>query len=158
MMKEANLLDVYWRESIHTIVYILNRSQERLNSSNTPYELWYGKPSSVKYFRFFGRKFYIRRDEDNLGNFDARSYEGIFLGYSIISKEYQCYNKRLKMIFESASVKVGEEPHQSSVLIEGYESNESPCSEEGKAKEKGKELTLEEEEALEKNPKTPKYV
>lgn len=51
-----------------------------------------------------------------------------------------------------------EEPHQSLVLIEGYEYDESPCNEEEKAKDKGKELAVEEEEASEKNPKTPKYV
>lgn len=66
MMKEANLSYVYWREEIHNEVYILNKGQERVNNSKIPYELWYGKPHTMKYFKFFGNKCYIRRDEDNL--------------------------------------------------------------------------------------------
>ena len=48
------------------------------NNENTPYQLWYGIPSLVKYFRVFGRKCYIKRNEDDLGNFDPRTDEGIF--------------------------------------------------------------------------------
>ncbi|GLJ21382.1 hypothetical protein SUGI_0393600 [Cryptomeria japonica] len=61
----------------------------------------------MKYFKAFGRKCYIKRDED-IENFDARSDEGIFLGYSINRKAFRCYNKRLKNIVESESVKVDE--------------------------------------------------
>lgn len=78
MMKEAILLNFYWREAIYTTVYILNRVQARVNSSKTLYKLWYGKFLIVKYFRVFGSKCYIRRDEENLGKFDARYDEGIF--------------------------------------------------------------------------------
>ena len=48
----------------------------------TPYELWFGHSPSVKYFRIFGRKFYIKRDDD-IGKFDPMRNEGIFLGYSL---------------------------------------------------------------------------
>ena len=37
-----------------------------MNSDKTPYELWFGRPASVKYFRVFGSKCYIKRDDDNL--------------------------------------------------------------------------------------------
>lgn len=52
-MKEANILDVYWREVIHIAVYILNRGHERVNSSNNPYDLWYGKHITMNYFSFW---------------------------------------------------------------------------------------------------------
>ena len=45
----------------------------------TPYELWFGYSPSVNYFRIFGRKCYIKRDDD-VGKFDPRSNEGMFLG------------------------------------------------------------------------------
>jgi hypothetical protein len=60
----------------------------------------------VKHFRVFGSKCYIKRDEDNLGKFDSRSDEGIFLGYSPNKKAYKCYNLRLHKIVESANVKI----------------------------------------------------
>jgi hypothetical protein len=86
----------------------------------------------------FGRKFYIIRDDEKLGNFDVRSDARIFLGYSTINKAYRCYKKMLKKIFESASVKVEEEPHKHSILIKEYEFYESSCGEEGKEEKKGK--------------------
>ena len=54
----------------------------------------------------FGSKCYIKRNEDDLGKFDSRTDEGIFLGYSSTKKEYRCYNKRLHKIVESADVRI----------------------------------------------------
>ena len=80
----------------------------RPHENKTPYELWFGKKASAKYFKVFGSKCYIKRTEENLGKFDDRADEGIFLGYSIKSKAYKCYNKRLRKIVESADVKIDE--------------------------------------------------
>lgn len=66
------------------------------------------KKASARYFKVFGSKFYIKRMEQNLGKFDDRADEGIFLGYSIKSKAYKSYNKRLKKIVKSANVKINE--------------------------------------------------
>ena len=57
-----------------------------MNSENTHYELWFGRPISIKYFRAFGSKFSIKRDDDNLGKFDSKTDEGIFLRYSYTKK------------------------------------------------------------------------
>jgi hypothetical protein len=54
----------------------------RPNHDKTPYELWFGRLAYVKHFRTFGSKCHIKNDEDNLGKFDPRYDEGIFLGYS----------------------------------------------------------------------------
>jgi hypothetical protein len=82
MLNEAKILDKLCREAIYTTIHILNRSQLRCNHEKTPYELWFGRPTSVKHFITFGSKCYINNYEDNLGNFDPISDEGIFLGYS----------------------------------------------------------------------------
>ena len=42
--------------------------------------------------------------KDNLGKFDARSDEGIFLGYSTSSKAYRIFNKRTQLVEESIHV------------------------------------------------------
>ena len=106
MLNEAKLPDVYWREQVYRIVYIRTRGQLRVNNDKTHYQLWYGRPSSVKYFRVFGNKCYIKRNEDDLGKFDSRTDEGIFLGYSSTKKSYICHNKRLHKIIGSVDVKV----------------------------------------------------
>ena len=46
-----------------------------------------GHSPNVKHFKVFGCKFYILKDSRN-GKFDAKSDEGIFLGYSTRSKAY----------------------------------------------------------------------
>ena len=106
MLNEAKHPDVYCREAIYTIVYIVNRGKIIVNNDKTPYQLWYERPTSFKYFRVFGIKCYIKRNEDDLGKFDSRTDEGIFLGYSSTKKAYRCYNKRLHKIIESAYVRI----------------------------------------------------
>lgn len=53
----------------------------------------------------FGSKCYIKRDDD-VGKFDARSDELIFVGYLLKNRTYKCYNLRTKTIFESENVRV----------------------------------------------------
>ena len=77
-----------------------------MNSDKIPYELWFGRPTSVKYFRAFGSKCYIKRDDDNLGKFESRTDEGIFLGFSSTKKEYRCYNLRSHKIIENANASI----------------------------------------------------
>jgi hypothetical protein len=92
MLNEAKLPDKFWRDAIYTTINILNRAQLRPNHDKTHYELWFGWPTSVKQFRTFGSKCYIKNDDDNLGKFDPIPDEGIFLGYSSNKKSYRCYN------------------------------------------------------------------
>jgi len=42
--------------------------------------------------------------KDRLGKFDARSDEGILVGYSMNCKAYHVYNKRTKIIEESIHI------------------------------------------------------
>ena len=60
----------------------------------------------MKYFKVFGSRCYIKKLDEKLGKFDARSDEGIFLGYASTKKAYRCYNLRLHKIVESADVTV----------------------------------------------------
>ena len=93
MVNESKLSDSFWREDVYRAVYTLNRGQIRVNKDNTHYELWYGRPTSIKYFKVFGSNCYIKRNKDDLGKFDSRTDEGIFLGYSSTKRAYRCYNK-----------------------------------------------------------------
>jgi hypothetical protein len=81
MLNQAKLSDIFWREEVYTTVYILNRAQIQTNNDKTRYQLWKGMPTNVKHLKVFGIKCYIKRDDDNLGKFDSRCDEGIFLGY-----------------------------------------------------------------------------
>jgi len=58
---------------------------------------------------------FIIMTKNNLGKFDARSNEGIFVGYSMHNKAYRIYINRTKTIEES-------------IHVIFYESNESKLS------------------------------
>ena len=60
----------------------------------------------MKYFRVFGSKCYILNGQKNLGKFDAKSDEGIFLGYSTTSQAYRVFNKRTKTVMEFINVEI----------------------------------------------------
>ena len=97
----------------------------------TAYEIWNGKKPKVKYFRVFGSKCSILNDWENHGKFDAKSDEGIFLGYSTTSRAYRVFNKRTKTVMESINVVIddaitkvaiddgGEGPSSKETTVEG---------------------------------------
>ena len=62
----------------------------------------------MKYFRIFGSTCFILKDRENVGKFDSRSDEGIFLGYSSTSKPYRVFNKRTMKVMETVNVVINE--------------------------------------------------
>ena len=89
---------------MNTSCHIRNRIFFRAGTKKTSYEIWNEKKPKVKYFWVFGSKCFILNDRENLGKFDAKSDEGIFLGYFMNSQTYRVYNKRTKMIMESINM------------------------------------------------------
>ena len=77
-----------WGEAVNIACHTVNRVYFRPGTKKTPYELWKGMKPNVKYFRIFGSTRFILKDKENVGKFDSRSDEGIFLGYSSTSKAY----------------------------------------------------------------------
>ena len=104
MLNGSKLFDIFCKEAIHIDFHISNKGFLRTNSDKTPYELWKSRPASIKNFKVFGRKFYIKRNEDNLGKFHSRIDEEILLGYSSNIKAYRCYNLRLSKVVTSVDV------------------------------------------------------
>ena len=91
---------------MNTSCHIGNRINFRAGTKKTTYEIWNGKKPKVKYFQVFGSKCYILNDRENLGKFDAKSDEGIFLGYSTSSWAYKVYNNRTKTVMGSINMKI----------------------------------------------------
>jgi len=105
MIVENSLPHHFWAEAVSTACHIINRCLIRPILKKTPYELWNGKKPNISYFHPFGYKCFIHNNgKDNLGKFDPKSDEGIFLGYSPSSRAYRVYNKRTLCIEESIHV------------------------------------------------------
>lgn len=92
MLKDSNLDDKLWVQEIDIVVLILNKILLKNNCNMTPYELWKGRLVNIKYFKIFGSKCYINREDkkQKLGKFDSHVDEGIYVGYSCKRKAYRC--------------------------------------------------------------------
>ena len=91
-------------EAVNTACYIGNRVFLRPRTINTSYELLKGRKPKVSYFHSFGSKCYILNDRDQLGKFDAKSDEGIFLGYALNSIAYRVFNLKTRTVMELSNV------------------------------------------------------
>ena len=81
---ESQLSKYFWAKVVNTVCYILNRTLIRPIVRKTSYELWNDQKINISYFHIFGCKCFIHNDrKENLGKFDTKSDEDIFLGYSI---------------------------------------------------------------------------
>ena len=97
-----------WGEAVNTACHMVNRVYFRPSTKKTPYELWKRRKLNVKYFRIFGSTCFILKDRENVGKFDSRSDEGIFLGYSSTSKAYRVYNKRTMKVMGTVNIVIDE--------------------------------------------------
>jgi hypothetical protein len=127
MLLSNNVPRNLWAEAVNTACYIGNRVFLRPGTRNTSYELWKGKRPNVSYFHTFGSKCYILNDRDQLGKFDAKSDEGIFIGYALNSRAYRVFNKKTLSVMESSNVVFDDERlkssnHEEEVIF----SNDSP--------------------------------
>ena len=104
MLLNKSIPQKFWAEAVNTLCHIGNRIYFRAGTKKTSYEIWKEKKLKVKYFQVFGSKCYILNDTENLGKFDAKSDEGIFLGYSTNSRAYRVFNKCTKMVMKSNNV------------------------------------------------------
>ena len=80
MLLNKNIRQKFWAEAVNSSCHIGNRIFFQVGTKKTSYEIWREKKPKVKYFRIFGSKCYILNDRENLGKFNAKSDEGIFLG------------------------------------------------------------------------------
>ncbi|PKA63291.1 Retrovirus-related Pol polyprotein from transposon TNT 1-94 [Apostasia shenzhenica] len=105
MLHERGLPKYFWAEAVNTACYVVNRVTVRSILKKTPYELWKGRKPNISHLRVFGCKcFVLNNGKDDLGKFDSKSDEAIFLGYSSTSKAYRVYNTRSMLVEESIHV------------------------------------------------------
>ena len=88
MLHNKDVARNLWGETVNTACHTVNMVYFRPGTKKTSYELWKGRKPKVKYFRIFESTCFILKDRENVGKFDSRSDEGIFLRYSSTSKAY----------------------------------------------------------------------
>ena len=124
---------------MNTSCHIGNRIFFQMGTKKTGYEIWNGKKLEVKYFRVFGSRCYILNDRENLGKFDAKSDEGIFLGYSTTSQAYRVFNMRTKTVMESINVEIND----AITKVEMVDDGEGPSTKEPTAEVEALDIEVE---------------
>jgi hypothetical protein len=112
MLMDSKLTDIFWTQAVHTTIHIQNRVILRNNTDKTPFELWKGRPTNVKHFRLFGRKCYIKREDDRMRKFDSHVNKGVLVGYSSKMKSYKCYNLILNKVVENINTTIDQTGRQ----------------------------------------------
>ncbi|KAL8121917.1 hypothetical protein AgCh_018593 [Apium graveolens] len=90
MLSESGLPMYFWAEAVNTACYTQNRTLINKDFMKTPYEIMNEQKPSIKYFHVFGARCFVLKDgDDRRGKFEAKAYEGIFVGYG--RRSYRVY-------------------------------------------------------------------
>ncbi|KAJ9544926.1 hypothetical protein OSB04_024633 [Centaurea solstitialis] len=108
MIAHSGVPQSFWAEAVSTACYTQNRTLIVKRTGKTAYEMVGQRKPNIDYLRVFGCKCYVLNDGDDLGKFDPKSDESIFIGYSHNSKAYRLFNKRTRTILKSSNVDFSE--------------------------------------------------
>jgi len=91
-MTHANLTISFWKDALLTPTYVLNRVPNKSIPAK-PYELWFGKKSSLDYLRPWGSTGYVHNPTHKYEKFGLRATKMVFIRYPTHSKEYVLYGE-----------------------------------------------------------------
>ncbi|KAI3715344.1 hypothetical protein L6452_22323 [Arctium lappa] len=100
MLSDSHLPTQFWTEAVNFACFTQNRSLIVKHFNKTAYELFHGRKPSISFLHIFGCQCFILNIKDALGKFYPKVDDGIFLGYSSISKAYRVFNKRRQTVEE----------------------------------------------------------
>jgi hypothetical protein len=103
MLDEHRTPRCFWAEAINNACYISNQIFLCSLLNLNPFELHFGRQSSVSHLKPFGCKCFILK-RGNLDKFESRSSDGIFLGYTPHGISYRVLNLETNTIVESCDV------------------------------------------------------
>nr|ABB47538.2 retrotransposon protein, putative, Ty1-copia subclass [Oryza sativa Japonica Group] len=107
MLDEYKTPRKFWAEAINTACYISNRVFLRSKLGKTSYELRFGHQPKVSHLRVFGCKCFVLKS-GNLDKFEARSTDGLFLGYPAHTRGYRVLILETNKIVETCEVSFDE--------------------------------------------------
>jgi transposase InsO family protein len=97
LLKQREMLAIFWGEAVVTAVYILDRSPTKPLNSRTSYEAWHGRKPAVSHLRVFGCLAFTK-ELGHIGKLDDRSTPGVFIGYAEGSKAYRILDPRTQCV------------------------------------------------------------
>ena len=105
MLEDSKFSTYFWDKAINTTSYTQNISIVNQAQGKIPYQLMNNKNPTLYFLHVFGCKCFVLRNQgENLGKFEVKVDEAIFVGYAIAKKSYIVYNIRLNIVMESVHV------------------------------------------------------
>nr|GEX56205.1 zinc finger, CCHC-type [Tanacetum cinerariifolium] len=90
MLSYSGLSEEFWRETMLTACYLLNRIPNK-NNKITRYEIWYNKQPNLSYLRVWGCRAIVRLPKPKKKILSEKGIDCIFMGYAEHSKAYRFY-------------------------------------------------------------------
>ena len=109
MLHEKNLPKVFWAEAANTAVFLQNRLPTKLLAEKTPFEVWYNYKPSLSFLKVFGSTCFVHIPQIKRDKLDKKAMQGIFVGYSTISKAYKVYLPQTQKITITRDVQFHED-------------------------------------------------
>jgi len=104
LLDDAGLSTTYWAFAVSVGFYIMHHTPKRWVVGKTPYQAGHGKQISLKHLRVFGCLVLVHVPKEKRQKLDYRVTPGIFVGYSISTKQYFVYDQLAKMLDHSQDV------------------------------------------------------
>lgn len=98
MIIHSTLPESLWGEALKITAFILNRVPTKV-TMKSPYELWIGNKSSLKYMHIWGCSAKARSYIPNQKKLESRIVCSYFIGHSKRSRGYKFYDPTTKAIF-----------------------------------------------------------
>ncbi len=134
---------IFWAETIVTIVYIMNQTPTTIVHGMTFEEKFTGKKLDVSHLKVFGCIAYVHVLDEERSKLDPKVEKCILIGYSSEQKGYRCFNPSTRNLQVSKDVVFDE-------MVSWY----SPLkvAEDGKAKNGDVSSNVEQESQLISGP------
>jgi hypothetical protein len=109
MLHEKNLPKMFWAEAANTAVFLQNRLPTKLLEEKTPFEVWYDNKPSLSFLKIFGSICFVHIPQIKRDKLDKKAMQGIFVGYSDVSKAYKVYHPQTQKMVITRDVHFHEE-------------------------------------------------
>jgi len=104
ILDDAGLSKKYWAFAVSVAVYHKNSTPTRSVVGKIQHEAWHGRKPISKHLCVFGCFAFVHVLKEERNKLDYRATPGIFIGYSISTKQYFVYDPLAKTLHRSQDV------------------------------------------------------
>ncbi|GJR19775.1 retrovirus-related pol polyprotein from transposon TNT 1-94 [Tanacetum coccineum] len=104
----AGLPNIFWKDSVTTAAYLINRGPSVPLGFRIPYEEWQGKEVSLAHLRIFVCDSYVKVKDVARDKLDAKSVKCTFIGYGSDEMAYRFWGSKGHTVVRSKDVTFNE--------------------------------------------------